>query len=89
MIKIKITEIEVNNEEFIQELKDYCYNLKYYLKKTCLDKDLFNEHFKTNLTLLEFVILMDDYGFELEMYQLSDYSNLYLVDIEKLLNLEL
>jgi hypothetical protein len=89
MIKIKITEIEVNCEEFIQELKDYCYNLKYYLKIHWLDKNLFNEHFKTNLTLLEFAIIMDDYGINIKIFPNNNDIKLYLVDIEKLLNSDL
>jgi hypothetical protein len=85
MIKITLKTIEVNSEEFIQELKQYCYDLKQYLQIHWLNKDLFNQHFKTNLTLLEFTKLMDDYGFKIQIFTTDKYEKLYLIDITKLL----
>jgi hypothetical protein len=85
MIKIKVTEIEVNKDQFTQELKQYCCDLNQYLQIHWLNKDLFNQHFKTNLTLLEFTKLMDDYGFKTQIFTNDKYEKLYLIDITKLL----
>jgi hypothetical protein len=88
---IKLTEriIEVSSKDFIDELFLCCYNYKHYLKIPFLDKDLFNEYFKTKLTVLEFVILMDDYEIKVDVFTLPDFDKMYKVDIDKFLNSEL
>ena len=49
MIKIKGTEIEVNKEEFTNEVKKLCSDLNKYLDIHYLYRERFNEHFKTKL----------------------------------------
>lgn len=78
------TLIEVNEKEFIEEIEILCYNLKHYLKLYYLTYDLFNEHFKSKLTLLEWVILMSDNCIEIEYFEGTP-----KVNIQKFLNSDL
>ncbi len=66
MIKIKVTEIEVNKEEFTEEVNKLCGDLYRYLGIVYLTRERFNQHFKTKLNDLEFAKLMDDHWFEIE-----------------------
>jgi len=86
MIKIKITEIEVNGEEFTNEVKQLCSDLHKYLDIHYLYKERFNEHFKTKLNDLEFAKLMAN-----NLFLIENISNAIgvRVNIEKLLNLNL
>jgi hypothetical protein len=67
MIKIKVTEIEVNKEEFIQELKKLGNDLFHYTSIKLINKKVFNDHFKTKLSELEFSKLINGLGID-ELY---------------------
>lgn len=86
MIKIKITEIEVNKDEFTNEVKKLCSDLHKYLDIHYLYKERFNEHFKTKLNDLEFAKLMANNLFEIQ--NISNGIGVR-INIEKLLNLNL
>lgn len=66
MIKITVKKIEVNKEEFTEEVNKLCGDLYRYLGIVYLSRERFNEHFKTKLNDLEFAKLMDDNWFEIE-----------------------
>lgn len=66
MIKITVKTIEVNKEEFIEEVEKLCGDLYRYLGIVYLTRERFNQHFKTKLNDLEFAKLMDDHWFEIE-----------------------
>jgi len=67
MIKIKITEIELNKEEFIQELKKLGNDLFNYTAIKYIDRKVFNSHFKTKFSELEFSKLINDLNID-ELY---------------------
>lgn len=83
MIKITKKTIEVNKQEFRNEVINLCADLHSYLKLNYLLKERFNEHFKTKLNDLEFAKLMDLNDFEIE--NMRD-SICVRVDIKNLLN---
>jgi hypothetical protein len=64
MIKIKVTEIEVNKQEFTEKVNELCGDLHRYLGIVYLTRERFNDHFETNLNDLQFAKLMDDNCFE-------------------------
>ena len=71
MIKIKVTEIEVNKQEFTEKVNELCGDLYRYLGILYLTRERFNDHFKTKLNDLQFAKLMDDNWFEIENIKLG------------------
>lgn len=70
MIKITVKTIEVNKEQFIQELKKLGNDLFNYTSIKYIDRKVFNQHFKTKLTELEFSKLINDLDID-ELYCLA------------------
>jgi len=66
MIKITVKTIEVNKEEFKENVTNLCGDLWTYLNIEYLTRERFNQHFKTELSDLEFAKIMDDNWFEIE-----------------------
>ena len=52
MIKIKVTEIEVNKQEFTEKVNELCGDLYRYLGVVYLTRERFNDHFETKLNEL-------------------------------------
>ena len=60
MIKITLKTIEVNKEEFIEEIVKLAFDLQNYTPIKFIDRKVFNQHFKTKLSELEFSKLIND-----------------------------